>query len=159
MTLSMAPTPMPFREIYNGLATAQIDAIELDLEGTADYMFHDFLKTLLLTNHSMLGAVAVVSAKVWSTLSPGDQAVLRSVMHTHLAKVRKSVVAQESEYLERLRHSHLKIVEVDGSSFGAAVAAWDGIWQPKAPILKQMRETAARLLAEANMRLFGGVHF
>ena len=48
MTLSMAPTPMPFREIYNGLATAQIDAIELDLEGTADYMFHDFLKTLLL---------------------------------------------------------------------------------------------------------------
>jgi TRAP-type C4-dicarboxylate transport system substrate-binding protein len=108
-------------------------------------MFHDFLKTLLVTNHSMLGCVSVVSAKVWSTLSPDDQAILRSVMQDHLANVRKSVVAQERDYLERLRRSHLKIIEVDPSSFGRAIAAWDEIWLPKAPILRELRQAAKQL--------------
>jgi TRAP-type transport system periplasmic protein len=139
-SVGMTPTPLPFREIYNALATGQIDAMELDLEGTADYMFHDFLKTLLLTNHSMLGCVAVVSTKVWSALSQEDQAVLRLVMQKHLANIRKSAVAQEGEYLARLRRSHLKIIEVESSAFDSAVSEWNNVWLPKAPILRLMRE-------------------
>jgi len=143
--LHMTPASMPFREIYNRLATGEIDGVEMDLEGTADYMFHDFLKTLVLTNHSMLGYVAIVSAKVWSTLSPDDQVIIRSVMRKHLAVVRKNVINDEARHLERLRRSHLKVIELDPSRIGSAVAAWDQLWSAKVPALKAMRETAARL--------------
>jgi len=143
--LGMTPAPMPFREIYNALATGQIDAIDMDFEGTADYKFYDHLDTLLLTNHGILSGVALVSAKVWSDLSPDDQDVIRSVMRRHLETMKKSIIAQEKDFLDQLRRSPLKIVEMEAASFGPAIAEWDKIWLPKAPILKEMRKAAAQL--------------
>ena len=143
--LGMTPAPMPFREIYNALATGQIDAIDMDFEGTADYKFYDHLDTLLLTNHGILSGVALVSAKVWSDLSPGDQDVIRSVMQRHLETMKKSNIVQEQDFLKQLRRSPLKIIEIEASSFAPAIAEWDKIWLPKAPILKEMRKAAAQL--------------
>ncbi len=122
----------------------QIDAIDMDFEGTADYKFYDHLDTLLLTNHGILSGVALVSAKVWSDLSPGDQDVIRSVMQRHLETMKKSIIAQEKDFLDQLRRSPLKIGEMEASSFGPAIAEWDKIWLPKA-ILKELRKAAARL--------------
>jgi TRAP-type transport system periplasmic protein len=143
--LGMTPTPMPFREIYNALAVGQIDAIDMDFEGTADYKFYDHLSTLLVTNHDMLSSVALVSAKVWSSLTRDDQDLIRSITQSHLEMMKKVIIAQEKDFLAQLRRSPLKIIEVDASSFAPAVAEWDKIWLPKAPILKEMRETAAHL--------------
>jgi tripartite ATP-independent transporter DctP family solute receptor len=143
--LGMTPAPIPFREIYNALATGQVDAIDMDFEGTADYKFYDHLDTLLLTNHGILSAVVLVSAKIWSDLSPGDQGVIRSVMQRHLETMKQSIIAQEKDFLEQLRRSPLKIVELEAATFEPAVAEWDKIWLPKAPILKELRQTAAQL--------------
>jgi TRAP-type C4-dicarboxylate transport system substrate-binding protein len=143
--LGMRPASMPFREIYNALAVGQVDALDMDFEGTADYKLYDHLSTLLLTNHDVLSSVALVSAKVWSDLPAGDQDVIRSVMQKHLEKMKQTIFAQERDFLEQLRRSPLNVIEVDASLFGQAVAEWDAIWLPKAPILKEMREIAARL--------------
>jgi TRAP-type C4-dicarboxylate transport system substrate-binding protein len=100
---------------------------------------------LLLTDHGILAGVALVSAKVWSELSPGDQEIIRSVMQRHLETLRTTVIAQEKDFLEQLRRSPLKIVELEAASFGPAVAEWDKLWLPRAPLLKEMRRAAAQL--------------
>jgi extracellular solute-binding protein (family 7) len=127
------------------LATGQVDAIDMDFEGAADYKFYDHLNTLLLTNHDRLSSVALVSAQVWSKLSPSDQDIMRSVMQNHLEMLKQTIIAQEQDFLEQLRGSPLKIREMDAASFGPAVAQWDKNWLPRAPILKEMREVAAQL--------------
>jgi TRAP-type C4-dicarboxylate transport system substrate-binding protein len=143
--LGMVPTPIPFFEIYNALASGQIDAIDMDLEGTLDYKFYDHLNGLLLANHCMVGNVVLVSGKVWASLPPSDQTIMRSVTQKHLENIRQTIVAEDKELLAQLRRSKLKIKEVDAAFFGSAVSDWDNVWLPKAPNLKQMRETAAKL--------------
>ena len=143
--LGMSPASMPFREIYNALAIGKVDAIDMDFEGTADYKLYDHLSTLLLTKHDVLSSVALVSEKVWSDLSSGDRDVIRSITQKHLEMMKQTIFAQERDFLQQLHRSPLKIIEVDASSFGHAVAEWDAIWLSKAPILREIREIAAQL--------------
>jgi TRAP-type C4-dicarboxylate transport system substrate-binding protein len=143
--LGMTPAVMPFRDIYGALATGAVDAIDMGFDSIADYKLHDHLQTLLLTNHALAATAALMSASVWATLPAADQALIRAVMQDQLAAARRTMVAQDRDFLAQLRRSHLTLVEIDRAALAPATAAWDRQWRDKAPLLPALRAAADKL--------------
>lgn len=143
--LGMAPTPINYADVYNALANGQIDGIDMDFDGAVSNRFYDHLKTLLVSNHCLLGTVASVSGRTWARLSPEDQEIMRQLNRKYSDILIEKVAAQMGDNFAKLKATHLQIREVDTSFFGDVVAEWDKIWLPKAPVLKDLRAAAAQL--------------
>lgn len=137
-----APTPIPFPQVYDALANGQIDAIDMDFEGTVVYRLHEHLTMLLMTNHFMFPNVSLVSSRLWGGLPESDRSLIADVMRKNLDLVHQRIVSLESEFLDKLKKTKLAIKPVDASFFGDIVTKWDETWMSKAPALKGMRALA-----------------
>ncbi|AIA74856.1 TRAP transporter substrate-binding protein [Vreelandella alkaliphila] len=143
-----APTPLPLPDVYDALANGQVDAIDMDFEAIEALKFYDQAEHLLISNHMMFPMVGVVSGRVWRELEETDRELIRTTMQEHLSGVIDSVLEREPAQEASLREQDIRVVEVDQSFFQEAVERWEGIWADKAPVLLELRETAAQLKAE-----------
>ncbi|CAH1042239.1 TRAP transporter substrate-binding protein [Halomonas sp. TD01] len=143
-----APTPLPLPDVYDALANGQVDAIDMDFEAIEALKFYDQAEYLLISNHMMFPMVGVVSGRVWRELEEADRELIRTTMQEHLSGVIDSVLEREPAQEASLREQDIRVVEVDQSFFQEAVERWEGIWADKAPVLLELRETAAQLKAE-----------
>jgi len=143
-----APTPLPLPDVYDALANGQVDAIDMDFEAIEALKFYDQAEYLLISNHMMFPMVGVVSGRVWRELEEADRELIRTTMQEHLSGVIDSVLEREPAQETSLREQDIRVVEVDQSFFQEAVERWEGIWADKAPVLLELRETAAQLKAE-----------
>ncbi|TWS99607.1 TRAP transporter substrate-binding protein [Reyranella sp. CPCC 100927] len=141
--LGAAPTPITFSEVYSALANGQIDAIDMDADGCVTNRFYDHLRTMLVTNHSLLGAVPVASKRIWDGIAPDDQSLIKRVVGKAFDRLLDTVVAQEKSYFATLRGTRLQVRDVGAGFFGNAVAEWDKMWTAKAPSLRKLRDIAA----------------
>lgn len=140
-----APTPVSFTEVYDALANGQIDAIDMDFEGTTVYRFYDHLSQLMMTNHFMFGCAAVASARVWTGLDPADRDLLTTLMARHLDVLKDDIVAKEADFLSQLKQTKLEVVPIDSGFFGDVPGKWDAQWQAKTAMVSEMRALAASL--------------
>lgn len=140
-----APTPVSFTEVYDALANGQIDAIDMDFEGTTVYKLYDHLSQLLMTNHFMFGCAAVASARVWSGMDAADRELVSTLMAKHLDTLKDSIVANEAKFLAQLKETKLDIRPIDATFFGDIPAKWDAEWSKKTPMVAEMRALAASL--------------
>lgn len=140
-----APAPMPLLEVYDALANGQVDAIDMDFDSILILKFYEQAENLLISNHMMFPMVGVVSGRVWSELSPEDRELIESSMAEHLENVLAGFEAKDAAQEEEIRALDLNIVEADAEFFSEAIAEWEAIWAPKAPMLETLREEAERL--------------
>jgi tripartite ATP-independent transporter DctP family solute receptor len=69
--------PMAFTEVYSALETKTVDGQENPYTNIQNMKFYEVQKYLSLTKHSYSTNMVVVSKKVWDTLTPQEQGVLK----------------------------------------------------------------------------------
>ncbi|MCC5984929.1 MAG: TRAP transporter substrate-binding protein [Rhodobacteraceae bacterium] len=140
-----APAPMPLTQVYDALANAQIDAIDMDFESIINFRYHDHAPHLMETNHHMFAMVALVSARVWGGLSEDDRAIITDAMQMHCDRTIDRFVAEEADKLERLKaEPGVQVTEAVGPAFfGDIVERWDAEWREQTPFVDRLRALVA----------------
>jgi TRAP-type C4-dicarboxylate transport system substrate-binding protein len=140
-----APAPMALPAIYDALANAQIDGLDMDFESIINFRFYEHAPNLLETNHHMFGMVALVSARVWGGLSEEDRELIAEATQMHCDRTIDRFVAEEDDKLTRLREAPgIRITEDVGPEFfGDIVERWDAEWGAQTPYVERLRELVA----------------
>lgn len=138
--LGATPTPVPFAGVYDAFANGQVDGIDMDFEATFYNKYYQLAKTMLVTNQTMAPMAATVSARVWRTLSPEDQRLIRTLVDKHLKIVRDEFVANEEAFRKRLADLGFVMKPQPREAFTEIVKAWDAKWVGRAPDLKLLRD-------------------
>ena len=136
-----APAPMALPAIYDALANAQIDGLDMDYESIINFRFYEHAPNMLETNHHMFGMVALVSARVWAGMDEGDRALVANAMQMHCDRTIDRFVDEEADKLDRLRDaSGIEITEGVGPEFFAdIVQRWDAVWGERTPYVARLR--------------------
>ncbi len=140
-----APAPMALPAIYDALANAQIDGLDMDYESIINFRYYEHAPHLLETNHHMFGMVALVSARVWATLDEGDRALIAEATQQHCDRTIDRFVEEEAGKLDRLREAEgIVITEGVGPEFfGDIVERWDAVWGERTPYVARLRALVA----------------
>ena len=140
-----APAPMPLPAIYDALANGQVDGLDMDYESIINFRYYEHAPHLLETNHHMFGMVALVSARVWATLSEEDRALITDAMQLHCDRTIDRFDEEEDDKLARLRDAPgINITEGIGPEFfGDIVERWDAEWGAQTPYVARLRELVA----------------
>ncbi len=115
-------TPMPFGEVYTGLKTGLIDAAENNIPSFDTAKHVVAVKIYSKTEHSMAPEILVMSKVIWDKLPPAEQAMVRAAAKESVAFQRQKWDEQEAKSLANVKAAGAEIVEVDKSSFQAAMA-------------------------------------
>ncbi len=87
--LGANPTPMPYGEVYTALKTGIVDAAENNWPSYESSRHFEAAKYYNLSEHSLAPEVLVFSKKVWDTIPPADQALLRKAAKDSVPYMRK----------------------------------------------------------------------
>jgi tripartite ATP-independent transporter DctP family solute receptor len=87
--LGANPTPMPYGEVYTALKTGIVDAAENNWPSYESSRHFEAAKYYNLSEHSLAPEVLVFSKKVWDTIPPADQAILRKAAKDSVPFMRK----------------------------------------------------------------------
>jgi tripartite ATP-independent transporter DctP family solute receptor len=114
-------TPMPYGEVYTALKTGLVDAAENNYPSYDSSRHFEVAKFYSKTEHSMAPEILLFSKKVWDTLSPQDQQIIRQAAKESVAYMRKQWDEREEKSLKTVVAGGAQIIEVDKASFQAAM--------------------------------------
>lgn len=114
-------TPMPYGEVYTALKTGLVDAAENNYPSYESSRHFEVAKYYAKTEHSMAPEILLFSKKVWDTLSPQDQQIIRQAAKESVVYMRKQWDEREEKSLKTVMAGGAQIVEVDKASFQAAM--------------------------------------
>lgn len=134
------PTPMPFAEVYTGLKTGLVDAAENNLPSYEETKHYEVAQVYSETDHAMTPEVLVFSKKVWDTLTPQEQEVIKKAAADSVPYYVKLWTAREDTAGKTVQKGGATIVpaaQVDRSAF---VKAMQPVWAKyeKTPEMKQI---------------------
>ena len=100
--LGANPTPLPFTEIYNALATKLVDGQENPLSLIATNKFYEQQKFVSITDH-VYSAVPVYYSKMkWDKLPPDVQKLVRDTVHEMRLWQRQLGRDQQKAYIDEI---------------------------------------------------------
>lgn len=143
--LGAAPTPIPTPQVFDAMSNGQVDGLEADLDLSWNQRYDNVAKTMLRMNAIFMPCVALTSARVWKNVPEADRELITRLTREELDKQIDAVVAKEATLLQNFKEAGIKIVDVDLKNTDEIIAAYDEIWLPKAPILKELREAGKAL--------------
>jgi tripartite ATP-independent transporter DctP family solute receptor len=114
-------TPMPFGEVYTALKTGLVDGAENNYPSYESSRHFEVAKYYSKTEHSMAPEVLLFSKKVWDTLTPADQALIRKAAKDSVPYMRKLWDEREAKSLATVKAAGAEIIEVDKVSFRNAM--------------------------------------
>lgn len=114
-------TPMPYGEVYTALKTGLIDAAENNLPSYQTARHYEVAKFYNRTEHSMAPEMLLFSRKVWDTLTPADQQLVRAAAKASVQTMRRLWDEREAQALAAVTASGVQVVEVDKTGFQAAM--------------------------------------
>lgn len=120
-TLGASPMPINFGELYTALQQGVVDGQENPFAIIYSSAFYEVQKYLSLSGHIWGSALLCVNPSVWAKLSPQDQATVRELAAKWRDEQRRQTIAQEEEFLAKLKEKGMEINEVDKGAFQAAV--------------------------------------
>jgi tripartite ATP-independent transporter DctP family solute receptor len=110
--LGANPTPMPFPEVYAALEQKAIDGQENPVTVIASNKFYEVQKNLVLTHHQYNPQSAIISKKVWDTLTPEQQTILREAANEAAVYERGIAREKATAALEELKKSGMEVTEL-----------------------------------------------
>ncbi|MBC2884355.1 TRAP transporter substrate-binding protein [Ochrobactrum sp. CM-21-5] len=143
--LGAAPTPIPTPQVFDAMSNGQVDGLEADLDLSWNQRYDKVAKTMLRMNAIFMPCVALASGRVWKNVPEADRELITRLTREELDKQIDATVAKEAEILQNFKDAGIKIVDVDLQNTADIITAYDEIWLPKAPILKELREVGATL--------------
>jgi len=87
----------------------------------------------------------LVSGRVWKTLDPADRELLTRLTKEALTAQIDETVVNEPKLIESFTAAGIPIKDVKVADADAVIAQYDAIWQPKAPLLADLRKLGATL--------------
>lgn len=142
--LGAAPTPIPTPAVFDAMSNGQVDGLEADLDFSWNQRFDKVSKTMLKMDAIFMPVIALVSGRVWQTLSPADKALITKLTKSALDAQVDETVVNEPVLLEKFKAViPIKVAEVADRE--KIIAEYDKIWLPKAPILAELRKAGAAL--------------
>jgi len=112
-----------FNELYTAMQTGVVDGAENNPPTYNSQKHYEIAGYYSLTEHLMVPEIFVFSKKVWDTLSPLDQQLVRKAAALAVEKERELWAAREQAALEDLKSKGIKVVtDVDKTPFIEATA-------------------------------------
>src|SRR5699024_12110796 len=110
-----------------------------DLDFSWNQRFDKVSKSILRMNALFMPVIAVVSGRVWATLSEEDQELIRNITQEALAEMNQEVVNNERGILEELEKTGIKMTVASDDEAAAVVEErseerrvgtewWFGMW-------------------------------
>lgn len=93
------PTPMAYKEVYSGMETGAIDAVEINLTSIESEKLYEAAKSVTLTGHYFWPGVMLINKDVFEGLSEKHQKILRDAAH----EITAAQVHAVSVYEEQLK--------------------------------------------------------
>jgi len=116
-------TPMPYGEVYTALKTGIVDGAENNWPSYESSRHFEAAKYYNVTEHSMVPEVLVFSKKVFDTLTPQEQALLRKTAKESVPVMRKLWDEREAKSRKVAEGSGAQVVTVaDKKPFVDAMA-------------------------------------
>ncbi|GGO83865.1 C4-dicarboxylate ABC transporter [Marinobacterium nitratireducens] len=115
--LGAKATPMPYGEVYTGLATGAIDGAENDSSGYRNMRFYEQAPNYTLTGHFFLFKPVVANKAALEALSREQRAEFDRIFADVTAYQRKLAVDNFQQDIETLKSQGVKVVEPDRSAF------------------------------------------
>ena len=143
--LGATPTPIPTPAVFDAMSNGQVDGLEADLDLSWNQRFDKVSKTMLRMNAIFMPCVALVSGRVWKTLDPADRELLTRLTKEALTAQIDETVVNEPKLVESFTAAGIPIKDVKVADADAVIAQYDAIWQPKAPLLADLRKLGATL--------------
>lgn len=141
--LGVTPTPMALPQVFEALANGQVDAIDMDAELIWAMRYFEPAPHVPESNHMLFPMVGLVSGRVWARLSEEDRAVISEMMSRHLDTILDTYAERDPEWMAQTAATDGVVHSVIGAEFFAdAIAAWEEIWAPRAPMLAELRRVA-----------------
>lgn len=110
--LGANPTPMPFPEVYAALEQKAIDGQENPVTVIASNKFYEVQKHLALTHHQYNPQSAIISKKVWDTLTPEQQTAVREAAVEASAYQRGVAREKSTTALDEVKKAGMEITEL-----------------------------------------------
>ncbi len=136
------PTPMPFAEVYTGLKTGLVDAAENNLPSYEETKHFEVAPVYSETQHSMTPEVLVFSKKIWDTLSPQEQEIIKKAAADSVPYYQKLWTARENDASKTVTKGGAQIVASSQIDRAAFVKVMQPVWAKyeKTPQMKQLVE-------------------
>lgn len=138
------PTPMPLPAPYDAFANGQVDAMQIDHEGTWNSGYWRHAGTILNSGHMMFPMAAVAPGRIWQEMAEEDQAIVAQIFDERIAEMVELYGEIDAANLENLRGTGLQVLSVERDWFGPAVDSWYETWRAKASLLADLEAEAAR---------------
>lgn len=134
------PTPMPFSEVYTGLKTGLVDAAENNLPSYEETKHYEVANVYSETQHSMTPEVLVFSKKVWDTLTPQEQDIIKKAAADSVPYYVKLWTAREDNAGKTVTKGGATIIPASQIDRAAFVKAMQPLWTKyeKTPQMKQI---------------------
>ena len=134
------PTPMPFAEVYTGLKTGLVDAAENNLPSYDETKHFEVAQVYSETQHAMTPEVLVFSKKVWDTLTPQEQTIIKKAADDSVPYYEKLWTAREADAAKTVTKGGATIVPSAQIDRAAFVKAMQPVWAKyeRTPQMKQI---------------------
>lgn len=106
------PTPMNFGELYTALQQKTVDAMECPIPLIYTSKFYEVQKYCSLTGHFYAATVVLINEKFFQSLSKELQNILLEGAILYRREQRKISERQDSEMLEQLKKSGMRVNDV-----------------------------------------------
>lgn len=119
--LGAAPTPMSFGEVYTALSTGAVDGQDNPLPTVVDAKFYEVTNQIVLTSHLVDLNYIAMSAELFNSLSPEQQATVQSAADAAAQAGRQAQLQKEVDLVAFLEEKGMSIYEPDVAAFREAV--------------------------------------
>ena len=143
--LGAAPTPIPTPQVFDAMSNGQVDGLEADLEFSWNQRFDKVSKVILQMNALFMPFAAVVSGRVWQTISASDRDLITKTVKEVLDIQIDGIVSTEPGLVESFRKAPIPIRQVSVNDTDAVIAAFDKIWLPQSPVIANLRKIGASI--------------
>ncbi|WP_163849235.1 TRAP transporter substrate-binding protein [Pseudooceanicola aestuarii] len=123
------PTPMAYGEVYSGLETGTIDAVEINLTSIESEGLFEAAKNVTLTGHYFWPGIMLINQGVFDGLTETQQSVLREAARASVEPQVMAVKAYDEELKAGLTAKGVQIAEASDAFKAELEAAWAPVVQ------------------------------
>lgn len=129
-----------FKELPQALSQGLVDGQENPLNVIYYNKLYEVQKHLALTRHVYYNTLHLMSTRTWAKLTPAEQAIVREESKVAGDGMRKKIIAEEEELIEKMMAAGVKVTRPDPAPFRAATQG--------------AREEIRRFAGDENVRTF-----
>jgi tripartite ATP-independent transporter DctP family solute receptor len=134
---------MGYDQLVNALQTGVVDGAENNYPSYDTGQHYNYAPYYSTTQHLIIPEIIVFSRKVWDTLSPDDQALIRKFAQEAQLDERQLWADQEQRALENMKKNNVTITEISPAEkerFQEAMKpVWDKYGSKYAELVKQIQ--------------------